>query len=73
MIQQLRGHAIRNAIVFGLSPVGLSAMLMLEKIGIHNVVIDPKKSRMDFAPSLGFIKIVDFTETDSLIKMSPNP
>ena len=48
-------------------------MLMLEKIGIHTVGIDPKKSRRDFATSLGFEKIVDFTETDSLIKMSPNP
>ena len=28
---------------------------------------------MDFATSLGFEKIVDFTETEGLIKMSPNP
>ena len=73
MIQQLRGHAIRNAIVFGLSPVGLSAMLMLEKIGINTVGIELVESCMDFASPLGFEKIVDFTETDSLIKMSPNP
>ena len=73
MIQQLRGHAIRNAIVFGLSPVGLSAMLMLEKIGINTVGIDLVKSCMDFATPLGFEKIVDFTETEGLIKMSPNP
>ena len=73
MTQQLRGHAIRNAIVFGLSPVGLSAMLMLEKIGINTVGIDLVKSYMDFATPLGFEKIVDFTETEGLIKMSPNP
>ena len=71
--QQLRGQSVRNVVVFGLGPVGLSAMSMLEKIGIHTVGIDPKKSRRDFATSLGFEKIVDFTETDSLIKMSPNP
>ena len=73
MIQELRDHAIRNAIVFGLSPVGLSAMLILEKIGINTVGIDLVKSCMDFATPLGFEKIVDFTETEGLIKMSPNP
>ena len=31
VVQQFRGHEIRNAIVFGLGPAGLSAMLMLEK------------------------------------------
>ena len=30
-VQQLRGQVVRNVIVFGLGPVGLSAMLMLEK------------------------------------------
>ena len=55
-VQQLRCQAIRNVVVFGLGPVGLSAILMLEKIGIHAVGIDPKKSRRNFATSLGFEK-----------------
>ena len=51
-VQQLRGQAVRNVVVFGLGPVGLSAMSMLEKIGIHTVGIDPKKSRRILPPPL---------------------
>ena len=58
----IAGLAVRNVIVLGLGPVGLSAMLMLEKIGIHTVGIDLIKSLRDFATSLDFEKIVDFTE-----------
>ena len=46
---------------------GIVSYVNLEKIGIHTVGIDPKKSRRDFATSLGFEKIVDFTETEGLI------
>ena len=71
-VQQLRGQAVRNVVVFGLGPVGLSAILLLEKMGINAVGIDPIKSRRDFASSLGCKKIGDFTETEGLIKLSPN-
>ena len=57
----IAGLAVRNVIVLGLGPVGLSA-IMLEKIGIHTVGIDLIKSLRDFATSLDFEKIVDFTE-----------
>ncbi len=70
-VQQLRGQAVRNVVVFGLGPVGLSVILLLEKMGINAVGIDPIKSRRDFASSLGCKKIGDFTETEGLIKLSP--
>ena len=61
-----------NIAIFGLGPVGLSCILILQKMGAYVVGIDPNSKRREFAASLGVTNVSDFDTIINLKKQSPN-
>jgi threonine dehydrogenase-like Zn-dependent dehydrogenase len=52
-------------VVFGLGPVGCCAVVVVTSDGAEVVAVDPVKSRRDLAESLGAVRTVDPTASDT--------
>jgi len=63
---------VRNVAVFGLGPVGISTLLILNKFGVNSIGIDPNDKRRKFAHSIGVKNVKNFDTVKKLINSSIN-